>query len=81
VPQGIALLVVYSLGLGVPFLAAAISAEWLLVRLRLLSRIGRFLQIGAGGVLVAMGAAMMTGELSRFSYWLLETFPIFARIG
>src|SRR5712671_6949049 len=81
VPQGIALLFVYSLGLGVPFLAAAIFTEWLLVQLRLLARIGRFLQIGAGGLLVAMGAAMMTGELSTFSYWLLETFPVFARIG
>src|SRR6266849_6763868 len=81
VPQGIALLFVYSLGLGVPFLAAAIFTEWLLVQLRLLARIGRFLQIGAGGLLVAMGAAMMTGELSAFSYWLLETFPVFARIG
>ena len=81
VPQGIALLVVYSLGLGVPFLAAALFTERLLLRLRLLARIGRFLQIGAGGLLVVMGAAMMTGELSRFSYWLLETFPVFARIG
>jgi cytochrome c-type biogenesis protein len=80
-PQGMALLAVYSLGLGVPFLAAAIFTEWLLVRLRLLARIGRFLQIGAGGVLVAMGAAIMTGELSAFSYWLLETFPALARIG
>jgi hypothetical protein len=24
---------------------------------------------------------MITGELSAFSYWLLETFPAFARIG
>ncbi len=81
VPQGIALLVVYSLGLGVPFLAAAVFTEWLLVRLRLLARIGRVLQIGAGALLVAMGVAVMTGELSVFSYWLLETFPVFARIG
>ena len=81
VPQGIALLLVYSLGLGVPFLAAALFTEWLLVRLRLLARVGRVLQIGAGALLVAMGAAMMTGELSAFSYWLLETFPVFARIG
>ena len=81
VPQGVALLVFYSLGLGVPFLAAAIFAEWLLVRLRMLARIGRVLQIGAGGLLVAMGVAMMTGELSAFSYWLLETFPVFTRVG
>ncbi len=81
VSQGILLLSVYSLGLGIPFLAAALSMDRLLGRLRTLGRTGRFLQIGAGGVVVAMGIAMITGELTAFSYWLLETFPAFARIG
>ena len=81
VQQGIALLAVYSLGLGLPFLAAAVFTEWLLARLRALGRLGRSLQVGAGAVMVAMGVAMMTGELTAFSYWLLETFPALARIG
>jgi cytochrome c-type biogenesis protein len=68
-------------GLGLPFLAAALLTEWLLDHLRLLARAGRVLQIGAGALLVTMGAAMITGELSAFSYWLLETFPAFSRIG
>jgi cytochrome c-type biogenesis protein len=46
-----------------------------------LRRLGRSLQLGAGAALVLMGIAMITGELSAFSYWLLETFPAFARIG
>lgn len=81
VSQGIVLLSVYSLGLGVPFLAAAVFTDGLFGRLRKLGRLGRSLQIGAGGVIVAMGVAMITGELTTFSYWLLETFPVFARIG
>lgn len=81
VAQGVALLFVYSLGLGLPFLAAALLTEWLLDHLRVLARAGRVLQIGAGALLITMGAAMITGELSAFSYWLLETFPAFARIG
>ena len=81
VSQGIALLSVYSLGLGLPFLAAAIFTDGLLERLRALSRIGRSLQIGAGVVVIGMGVAMITGNLSAFSYWLLETFPAFSRIG
>jgi cytochrome c-type biogenesis protein len=81
VAQGIVLLSVYSLGLGVPFLAAAVFTDRLFGRLRSLGRTGRFLQIGAGGVVTAMGLAMITGQLTTFSYWLLETFPGFATIG
>jgi len=28
-----------------------------------------------------MGGAMVTGELTSFSYWLLSTFPVLSRIG
>ena len=81
VSQGMVLLSVYSLGLGLPFLAAAAFTDGLFGRLRILGRAGRFLQIGAGSVVVGMGLAMITGQLTAFSYWLLQTFPAFARIG
>ena len=29
----------------------------------------------AGGVMVLMGLAVMTGQMTRMAYWLLETFP------
>jgi hypothetical protein len=32
-------------------------------------------------VMVAMGVAMIAGEFNDMSYWLLDTFPVFARIG
>ena len=81
VSQGIVLLSVYSLGLGLPFIAAAAFTDGLLARLRTLGRIGRSLQFGAGAVVVGMGVAILTGTLTSFSYWLLETFPILSRIG
>jgi cytochrome c-type biogenesis protein len=31
--------------------------------------------------MVLMGVAMVTGRLTAFSYWLLETFPVFQTIG
>jgi cytochrome c-type biogenesis protein len=31
--------------------------------------------------MVAMGAAMMTGQLSALSFWLLKTIPALGRIG
>ena len=81
VSQGIILLGVYSMGLAVPFLLSAMFTDRLLDRLRHLRRPGWLLQIGAGGILVAMGIGIITGQMTAASYWLLETFPFFANIG
>lgn len=78
---GITLLSVYSVGLGVPFLLSAAFADKIMQRLKTMRRLGRVLQAGAGGVMVAMGIAMITGSMSAFSFWLLETVPVLARIG
>jgi cytochrome c-type biogenesis protein len=78
---GVTLLGVYSLGLGVPFLVAALFMRRLSKALARLRRAGRVLHIAAGLVLVAMGIAMMTGQLMTFSFWLLQTFPSLGRIG
>lgn len=81
VSAGVALLAVYSLGLGVPFLMAAVFTDGLIVRLKKFGRVGRLLQIAAGGLMILMGIAIITGQLSAFSYWLLDTFPALAEIG
>jgi cytochrome c-type biogenesis protein len=78
---GVALLAAYAAGLGVPFLLTALFTRELAGRLKNLRRLGALLQVAAGLILVVMGAAMITGKLSAFSYWLLETFPVFGRIG
>jgi len=81
VAQGIALLAIYSLGLGVPFLIAALFTHGLAARLSGMRRTGRVLQIVAGAVMILMGVAMITGRLSEFAYWLLETFPALGNVG
>lgn len=81
VSGGIALLSAYSLGLGIPFLATAMFTNAFLKRLKTMRRIGRPLQVVAGVIMMIMGLAMATGELSVFAWWLLNTFPIFTRIG
>ncbi len=79
--SGIALLSVYSMGLGVPFLLAAVFTGALLARMGTMRRVSRPLQIGAGVLLVIMGIAMVTGYLSAFAWWLLRTFPVLNTIG
>ena len=78
---GVALLCIYSLGLGVPFLLSAAFTDGLMRRLKPMRRAGRFLQFGAGAVMAAMGVAMITGYMSAFSFWLLENIPLLAQIG
>ncbi|MGF6227515.1 hypothetical protein QFZ27_001470 [Inquilinus ginsengisoli] len=70
--NGVALLGLYSLGLGVPFLLSALFADKALARLRSARRAGRQLQRAAGVVMVAMGVFMITGEMTEISAWLAE---------
>ena len=78
---GVVLLAIYSLGLGVPFLLAALFTDALARRLRHVGRVGRWLQVAAGGAMVLMGVAMVTGQMTVMAYWFLDTFPILAKIG
>jgi cytochrome c-type biogenesis protein len=78
---GVVLLSVYAVGLGLPFLLATVFTDFLLRRRREVGRLGRLLQAGAGGVMVVMGVAMITGTMSVFSFWLLENLPVLQTIG
>lgn len=78
---GIVLLSAYSLGLGVPFLLSALFTETLIGRMSTMRRTGRVLKLGAGAVMIAMGAAMITGYMSAMSYWMLENLPFLGAIG
>lgn len=81
VAKGAGLLAVYSLGLGIPFVAAAFAiepfAEFLARFKRHLHRVEQVM----GALLVLTGIAFLTGALSTVSFWLLETFPAFSKIG
>jgi len=81
VTEGVALLAIYSLGLGVPFLIAALFTHGFAAWLSSMRHAGRILQIIAGAVMILMGVAMIIGRLSEFAYWLLETFPGLGKIG
>jgi cytochrome c-type biogenesis protein len=81
ISEGVTLLSFYAAGLGVPFLLAALFMRGLVARLKALGRTGRALQVAAGAIMIAMGLAMMTGQLSTFSFWLLKTVPALGRIG
>jgi cytochrome c-type biogenesis protein len=79
--HGAGLLGVYSAGLGVPFLLVAAMAR---PALGLLGRARRWLpavEKGMGALLVLTGIGFLSGWIATVSYWLLETFPLLAKLG
>lgn len=81
VGEGVSLLAIYSAGLGIPFLLVAAFTDQVAVRLRRLRNVGRRLHQASGIVMILMGVAMISGQLSALSYWLLGTFPVLGQIG
>jgi cytochrome c-type biogenesis protein len=81
VTKGAGLLAVYSLGLGVPFIIAALAVEpfaAFLVRFRShLVHVERVM----GGLLVLTGVAFLTGFFTQLNNWLIEAFPALQSIG
>lgn len=79
--EGAALLGVYSLGLGVPFLLAGIAIGPFLTFFQgFRKHLGTIEKI-MGVLLVLTGLLFLTGQFTRIAYWFQETFPILQTIG
>ena len=81
VARGTALLALYAVGLGIPFLLAAIFITRSIALMNKMKRHMALIEKAMGALLIVVGTALMTGAFSRFSYWLLETFPGLALLG
>jgi cytochrome c-type biogenesis protein len=81
VAKGAALLAVYSLGLGIPFLVAAFAIEPFAAFLSRFRAYLPWVERTMGALLVLTGIAFLTGFVSEASFWILEAFPALGRIG
>ncbi|MFA6264714.1 MAG: cytochrome c biogenesis protein CcdA [Pseudolabrys sp.] len=81
VTKGASLLAVYSLGLGIPFVAAALAIEPFAAFLARFKKHMHRVEQAMGGLLVLTGIAFLTGSVNLLSIWLLETFPVLGKIG
>jgi len=81
VSQGISLLLVYSLGLGIPFILAAIAIRPFLRTLERFRKHLSMMEKVLGSFLVLTGILFLTNSMTLISTWMLEMFPGLATIG
>jgi cytochrome c-type biogenesis protein len=81
VARGAFLLMIYSAGMGIPFILAAFAMKPFVNFLkRMKSRFG-MVEKAMGGLLVLTGIAFLTGGIEMMAFWMLETFPVLGRLG
>lgn len=79
VSRGILLLGVYSAGLALPFLIAAVAMESFLGWFQRFRRFLPWVMRTSGALLVAVGVLLVSGEFTRLAGWLQSLTPDFLR--
>lgn len=70
--SGMFLLLIYSLGLGIPFLAISVIITYSLKIVKSINNKLGLLSSISGWILVAMGFLLLTGQLQKMSAWLSQ---------
>jgi len=65
--QTMLLLAVYSAGLAIPFLLAALGVGWVTAILRRYSKVMRYVEIAMGVIMVIVGILLVTGRMALLS--------------
>ena len=71
--RGFVLVLVYCLGLGIPFLLIALGARWTVRTNGWLRRHARAIQLVGGGLLFVVGVLLVTGLWAELTSWLKYT--------
>ncbi|MDO3635361.1 cytochrome c biogenesis CcdA family protein [Mycolicibacterium arseniciresistens] len=74
VARGLALVVAYCLGLGIPFIVLAFGSTHAVGALDWLRRNARRIQVFGGVLLVVVGLALVTGLWNEFIAWIRDAF-------
>ena len=77
VGQGVRLLAVYSLGLGVPFLATALAINQFFAAFARIRRHYHLIEIASGVLLCVIGALIFTDRFTRIATWLTPYLPTY----
>jgi len=77
---GATMLLAYSLGLGIPFILAAVAIRPFLSFMHRFKRHLGTMEKVMGALLVITGLMFLTGSMNAFGQWIIETFPALGQI-
>ena len=81
VTQGMVLLFVYSLGLWIPFLVAALAVNEVINAIRKAGKYLVWVERTAGVLLVLIGVLLLTNKMYALSIWFTEVFSFLPVVG
>ena len=79
--KGVILLATYAAGLGIPFVLVAVFFPSLKGLMGWMKRHMQHIEQTMGLLLWTVGLMMVTGQFTRFSWWILKQFPALATLG
>lgn len=79
--QGPLLMLLYGLGMGLPFILFAVFAEGYKTAFPHLRLFSRWVKYIFGGLMLITGVLMMTGLINDFGFWLLRNTNLFGAVG
>lgn len=74
VARGVAMVIAYCLGLGIPFVLLALGSGWAVGAFGWLRRHTRGIQVFGGVLLIIVGVALLTGAWNEFISWVRDAF-------
>jgi cytochrome c-type biogenesis protein len=77
VGKGVQLLAVYSLGLGVPFLATAVMIDRFFAAMKRIRRYYHAIAVVSGALLVVIGLLIFTNRFTVIAKWLTPYLPVY----
>ncbi len=77
ISEGVLLLAVYSLGLGIPFLITSLAINQFFNAARRIRRYYHAIEVTSGVLLVAIGVLILTGQLTIITRYLQPYLPVF----
>ena len=81
VSQGVFLLFLYSMGLGVPFLLAAYAIGSFLNFFKKIKKYMRAIEIVTGLLLILFGILILTNRIQELAFFFIKFFPILTQLG
>jgi len=76
VSDGIFLLIVYSMGLGVPFLITGLALNYAMGVFKVIKRNYKKIELFSGALLIFIGVLVATNQFTRMSGWLSRAFGV-----